>query len=147
VEARDICLTTGISLVPEIRVTFKGDMPLATVLTLTFKKKMVYKYGGSDLRYSNLGGNALVFWRAIQDARAKGMEELDMGRSDVGNEGLVMFKERWGAERSTLNYWRYPANRSGSGPERLIRLVNRFVSIAPDISLTTLSNLFYRHMG
>ena len=73
----------------QIRIAFKDDVPVASIVTITYKKKMVYKYGASDLHYSNLGGNALVFWRAIQDAKAKGIEEFDMGRSDLGNGGLV----------------------------------------------------------
>ena len=108
---------------------------------------MVYKYGGSDLRYGNLGGNALVFWRAIQDAKGKGIEEFDMGRSDLDNEGLVVFKDRWGAERSALNYWRYPASASNSGTGNLIRKAKPLVSIVPEISLKMVSNLLYRHVG
>ena len=131
----------------QIRIAFKGEVPIAGIVTLTYKNKMVYKYGGSDLGYSNLGGNALVFWRAIQDAKAEGIEEFDMGRSDLDNEGLVIFKDRWGAERSTINYWRYPASSSGPGIADLIRKAKRFISIAPELSLTTVSKVLYRHMG
>jgi len=131
----------------QIRIAFKGDIPIASIVTVTYKKKMVYKYGSSDLRYSNLGGNALVFWRAIQDAKVKGIEEFDMGRSDFDNEGLVIFKERWGAERSILNYWRFPASSSHAGTANLIRKAKRLIAIAPEVSLKTVSNLIYRHMG
>jgi hypothetical protein len=131
----------------QIRVAFKDDISIASILTLSYKKKMVYKYGGSDLRYGNLGGNALVFWRAIQDAKANGIEEFDMGRSDLDNEGLVVFKDRWGAERSVLNYWRYPSSMRSSGAGNLIRKARGLVSIAPELSLRAVSNLLYRHMG
>jgi len=131
----------------KIRIALKGDTPVASMLTIAHKKTLVYKYGCSDLRYSNLGGTALVFWRAIQDAKAAGIEALDMGRSDLEDEGLVTFKENWGAARSTMKYWRYPARSTKPGPENLIRHVKRLVSIAPDISLVMLSNLLYRHIG
>jgi CelD/BcsL family acetyltransferase involved in cellulose biosynthesis len=131
----------------KIRVAFKDDTAIAGILTIAYKKTLVYKYGCSDMRYSNLGGNALVFWHAIQDAKALGMEELDMGRSDLENEGLAVFKEHWGAQRGTLSYWRYPAQAAKPGPERLIKYGKRLVSMAPDASLVTLSNLFYRHIG
>lgn len=131
----------------KIRVAFKNDAAVASILTIAYKKTLVYKYGCSDLRYSNLGGNTLVFWHAIQDAKAQGMEEFDMGRSDLDNQGLAVFKENWGARRSTLNYWRYPAESAKPGPENLIKRVKSLVSIAPDISLVMLSNLFYRHIG
>ena len=131
----------------KIRVAFKNEAAIACILTIAYKKTLVYKYGCSDLRHSNLGGNALVFWHAIQDAKAQGIEELDMGRSDLDNPGLAVFKENWGAQRSTLNYWRYPAQSAKPGPENLIKHVKSLVSIAPDKSLVMLSNLFYRHIG
>ena len=131
----------------KIRVAFKNDIAVASILTIAHKKTLVYKYGCSDIRYSQMGGNALVFWHAIQDAKSQGMEELDMGRSDLGNEGLAIFKQNWGAQRTILKYWRYPARRTKPGPESLIKHVKRLVSIAPDVSLVMLSNLFYRHIG
>lgn len=131
----------------KIRVAFKGDVATASILTIAYRKTLVYKYGCSDMKYSNLGGNALLFWHAIQDAKSKGMEELDMGRSDLDNAGLATFKEKWGAKSSTISYWRFPAQRSKPGPERMIRHLKRLVSIAPDSSLVMLSNLLYRHIG
>lgn len=131
----------------KIRVAFNKDAAIASILTIAYKKTLVYKYGCSDLRHSNLGGNALVFWHAIQDAKAQGMEELDMGRSDLENQGLAVFKENWGAQRSSLNYMRYPVQSTKPGPENLIKHVRSLISIAPDVSLVMLSNLFYRHIG
>ncbi|HEV2400287.1 MAG TPA: GNAT family N-acetyltransferase [Candidatus Sulfotelmatobacter sp.] len=131
----------------KIRVAFKKDTAVASILTIAYRKSLVYKYGCSDTRYSNLGGNALLFWHAIQDAKAQGVEELDMGRSDLGNEGLAAFKERWGARRSTLQYWRYPALAAKPGPENMIKHVRRLIAIAPDSCLVGLSNLLYRHIG
>lgn len=131
----------------KIRVAFKNDAAVASILTVAYKKTLVYKYGCSDLRYSNLGANILVFWHAIQDAKAQGIEELDMGRSDLENQGLAVFKENWGAQRSSLNYLRYPGQSAKPGPEDLIKHVRSLVAIAPDISLVMLSNLFYRHIG
>lgn len=131
----------------KIRVAFHNDTAVASILTIAYKKTLLYKYGCSDLRYSNLGGNSLVFWHAIRDAKAQGIEEMDMGRSDLDNQGLVVFKENWGAQRSSLNYLRYPAQSAKPGPENLIKHVKSLVSIAPDISLVMFSNLFYRHIG
>jgi hypothetical protein len=131
----------------QIWVAFKGETPVSSIFTLTTKKTLVYKYGCSDLRFSKLGGNALLFWNAIQRAKAAGLEELDMGRSDIANTGLITFKEHWGAERSPVNYWRYPYRAAFSNPERFIKYVKNAISIAPDRALTLLGNLLYRHVG
>lgn len=131
----------------KIRVALKGEIPIASIVTISNKKTLVYKYGCSDGRFNNLGGTALLFWNAIQEAKASGMEELDMGRSDTDQLGLVTFKERWGAKRSTVNYWRYPFRAAASRPERLMKYAKRIISVAPDISLVVLGNLLYRHIG
>ena len=131
----------------KIRVALKGETPVASILTISDKKTMVYKYGCSDVRFNNLGGTALLFWKAIQEAKANGIEELDMGRSDTDNQGLVTFKEHWGAKRSTVTYWRYPARAASSRPESLVKYAKQLISVAPDASLVMLGNLFYRHIG
>jgi lipid II:glycine glycyltransferase (peptidoglycan interpeptide bridge formation enzyme) len=131
----------------QIRIALKGDSPVASIITLTNKKSLVYKYGCSDSRFSNLGGMALLFWNAIQQAKANGLEELDMGRSDIANAGLITFKEHWGAERLAVNYWRYPPKSASSNPERLIKYAKKIISVAPDQALVMLGNLLYRHVG
>ena len=87
----------------------KGNVPVASILTLSFKKSMVYKYGCSDAAFHNLGGTSLLFSRAIQEAKESGFEEFEMGRSDTANTGLIAFKEHWGAKGTAIRYWRYPA--------------------------------------
>lgn len=131
----------------QIRLVLKGDLPVASILTLTNKRSLVYKYGCSDSRFSHLGGTAMLFWNAIQEAKANGLEEFDLGRSDIANTGLISFKEHWGAERSTVNYWRYPLKSGSSKPERLIRYTKMIISVVPDQALVMLGNLFYRHLG
>ena len=91
----------------KIRVASKDGVAVASILTLSHRKSMVYKYGCSDAAFNNLGGTALLFWKTIQEAKDRGLEEFEMGRSDVDNLGLIAFKERWGASRKLINYWTY----------------------------------------
>ena len=108
---------------------------------------MVYKYGCSDARYHRLGGVSFLFWRAIQDAKNNALDELDMGRSDPGNAGLIAFKERWGSQRSSLTYLAYPA-RSRPDPNRWdFRAAKRVFSILPNAVLAATGRLLYPHMG
>lgn len=130
-----------------IHVAFKGDIPVASIVTLSHKSTLIYKYGCSDARYSNLGGTAMLFWNAIREAKAAGMTELDMGRSEREHSGLVTYKERWGAKRSTITYWRYPAKAVRSKPENAVRYLKQLISIAPDSSLVMLGKFLYPHIG
>src|SRR2546421_630110 len=95
-------LGDGISL----RIASKDGHPIASIVTLRFKDVLVYKYGCSDERFHNLGGMHLLLWNAVQEAKQDGARELDLGRSDRRNSGLITFKDRWGAVRSDLTYWK-----------------------------------------
>jgi hypothetical protein len=130
----------------KIRMASKGDVPIASILTLSHKKSLVYKYGCSDSRFHNAGGMMLLFWNAIQEAKDKGIEELDMGRSDVDNVGLTSFKEHWGAVGKPLVYWAYP-NRSETENTGQRRILRRFVPLAPKSILKIAGEHLYRHIG
>jgi lipid II:glycine glycyltransferase (peptidoglycan interpeptide bridge formation enzyme) len=131
----------------KIRVASKGDVPVASILTLSHKKSVVYKYGGSIASLNKLGGMTFLFWKTIQEAKDEGLEELDMGRSSNDNEGLIAFKEHWRAARTTLSYWRYPLR--PQAPPRAWRqsILHRFVQVAPDYALEAVGTLLYRHIG
>ena len=123
-------------------------MPVAGILTLTFKQSMVYKYGGSDAAYHPLGAMPFLFWRAIQAAKALGVEELDLGRSDLDQPGLIAFKEHLGGVRSELAYYTRPERRTralGRGPAA--RLAGMAVRHLPDAVLDLSGRLLYRHLG
>jgi hypothetical protein len=131
-----------------IHVASQNDLPVAGILTMSFKKTMVYKYGGSDARYHALGGMPFLFWRAVQEAKAKGLEELDLGRSDLDQPGLLAFKDHLGAARTTLTYYTRPERRARTahdGP--LVRAVRSVVSRLPDTALDLTGRLLYRHLG
>ena len=127
--------------------------PIAAILTLRYKDTLVYKYGCSDARFSNLGGNQLLFWRAIQAAKHEGLRTLDLGRSDPENVGLITFKDRWGSKRFPLTYYRlYPAGRRA--PNNVLAVARKQTSVAtwvlshlPDRILTAAGNLLYKHTG
>ena len=131
----------------KIRVAFKARTAVASILTLSHKKSMIYKYGCSNAAFNKLGGTALLFWKTLQEARDHGFEELEMGRSDIDNLGLIAFKERWGATATVIHYWSYPKVRAGLPGVWKKMLARRVVSISPDIALETVGKLLYKHVG
>lgn len=131
-----------------IRVAFKGYQPIAGILTLNHRKKMYYKYGASDARLNNLGATPMLFWQAIQAAKSAGMEELDLGRSELENWGLIRFKEHWGAHSTRLTLWRCPADEVSPSLERLkVRLAKTACACVPNRMLVLAGRLMYRHVG
>lgn len=131
-----------------IRIASKDHQPVAGILTLSHGKRVVYKYGASDPRLNHLGGIARLLWETIQDAKQAGAEELDFGRSDCDNIGLITFKERWSAERFHLTHWRYPINgtfiMTGDWKAHYAKWL--FARL-PDSVLTLTGKVLYRHLG
>ena len=133
----------------KVRVASKAGQPIAAMITLCYKKAVVYKYGCSDANFHNLGGMPLLFWRVIQEAQANGLLEMDMGRSDLDNPGLISFKEHWGAVRSKLFSYRYPASavsrRKQTGARQ--QIPSQLAGYLPDRVLTMTGKLLYKHFG
>jgi CelD/BcsL family acetyltransferase involved in cellulose biosynthesis len=131
----------------KIRVASKNDLPIASIVTLSHNRTITYKYGCSDARFHKLGGMALLLWRTIREAKAEGFDEFDLGRSEPDNEGLVAFKESWGATKTELVYWVYPDRVQAHPGKWQRRLVRSVVSVSPDVALKTVGKLPYRHSG
>lgn len=136
-----------------VHLATHGGDPVAAILTLAHKDTLVYKYGCSNAAFQALGGTHLLFWQAIQDGKARGLRILDLGRSDSSNEGLVHFKDRWGAQACDLVYSRFTAHphaRSGyrPGPEsQATALARRAVSHLPDALFSAVGALLYQHIA
>ena len=132
----------------EIRLARKNDLPIAAILTLRHRSSVIYKYGGSDKRYHNLGGMPFLFWKLIEESKASGAEQIDFGRTDLNNQGLITFKNRLGATSRLLTYYRSPNPKSGlSALDWDTPLVRRLYSILPDSARSTAGRVLYKHLG
>lgn len=137
----------------QICVAFSGRTPVAGMLTLRHKKTLVYKYGGSDVRYNRLGSMHSLYWESIQRAKALGLEVLDLGRSNSDQIGLITFKSRWGAALSNLTYFRFTPSEDPihwfepAGMTWKTRAVQKLVTHAPVRVLPAIGSLLYRHIG
>jgi lipid II:glycine glycyltransferase (peptidoglycan interpeptide bridge formation enzyme) len=131
-----------------IHVISKDANPVASIVTLTHKNSLVYKYGCSDARFNNLGGTPLLFWRAVEQGKQLGAESFDLGRSAHSDPGLIAFKEHLGAVTSELKYYRNPAARiqeDFSGTKA--SWARQALAHLPDPLLAGAGRLLYRHLG
>lgn len=132
----------------EVRLASLGREPVAALFTLKFGQTMVYKYGASDARFNNLGGTPFLFWKAIEDAKEHGIQEMDLGRSDLDNEGLIRFKGQLGSTKTLISYWRLargfqPVRKSS----RSFQIASQLLAHAPASLQIAIGDLFTKHMG
>jgi len=138
-----------------IRVAYKDELPVASIFTMRHKDTIVYKYGCSNPHHNNLGGTQLLFWNTIKEAKLDNVKTFDLGRSAFDNEGLLTFKDRWGASRTTLRYSRVTCSHLPNtahdmyqaGVTRTDRLAMNMFSVMPKPLSRAIGALLYRHIG
>ncbi len=142
-------LATFLGRALTVRLALHRGQPVAGILTLRHRDTVVYKYAASDAEFHNLGGMQLLLWTAIRQACASGCSTFDLGRSDRRNTGLITFKDRWGATRSALTYWRFPKPRplSVKSDSWVRRCTGEALRHAPDGVRIAAGRLLYKHVG
>jgi hypothetical protein len=132
----------------QIRLARKDHVPLAAMLTLRHSNTVVYKYGCSDQTFHHLAAMPFLFWKLIEESKAAGAEQLDFGRTDLDNVGLIDFKGRFGTTRRRITYFRYPESAKEKGVMDADLSVARYLfSLVPDALLPWAGRMAYRHLG
>jgi len=124
---------------------------VAAMMTIAHKQTLLYKYGGSDTTYNRVGAMPMLFWRAIQDAKASGFSVMDLGRSDPEDTGLIEFKEHLGAAATSLTYYRRVGARPIRPVSRSIARQRAFVRLAkallPNSLMVRAGGRLYKHFA
>lgn len=132
----------------EIRLAYIDKTPIAAILTLQFKDVVYYKYGCSDARFKRFGAIPWLLWNAITYGKSNGATQLDLGRTQADNSGLLAFKNHWVSQPERLIYWKYPDSSAlDSFDRRKLRIAKHIFAHMPDRLLTMAGKLFYRHIG
>jgi CelD/BcsL family acetyltransferase involved in cellulose biosynthesis len=132
----------------EIRLVRKDGIPLAAILTLRHRNTVVYKYGCSDGKLHHFAGPPLLFWRLIEESKAEGAEQIDFGRTDLDNAGLARFKDRLGALRTQISYFRCTMDdRENFASVSDLPKTSALCSTLPAVLSSMAGQLMYRHMG
>jgi CelD/BcsL family acetyltransferase involved in cellulose biosynthesis len=85
-------------------LAYHEDLPIAGAIFLRGGGTVVWKYGASLRSHWKLHPNPLILWTAIEQACTSGAKVLDFGRTELGHDGLMVFKRSWGAEETPLTY-------------------------------------------
>jgi CelD/BcsL family acetyltransferase involved in cellulose biosynthesis len=132
----------------EIRLVRTAGVPIAAILTLHHRGTVVYKYGCSDHRFHHLAGMPFLFWKLIEESKSQGLEQIDFGRTDLENKGLVEFKDRLGANKNIISYLRNQKNQNSKPAQLSKRSVAASVfAILPRALSSGLGRLVYPHIG
>jgi len=122
---------------------------IAGAVYLHFGKKVLYKYGASDLSFQNLRANNLVMWEAIRHYAALGYEEFYFGKTEPENDGLRRFKNGWNTVEYEIKTYRYDFRKKD-----FVKLItkthgehNKYFAALPIPVLKAIGKIAYRHIG
>ncbi len=87
----------------EIRVIYKADTPVSTVMTFYFKDEVMPYYGGGNLDARKYNAFDFMYWEIMKDVCQRGYRIFDYGRSKKGT-GSYSFKKNWGFVPESLHY-------------------------------------------
>ncbi len=131
----------------QISVAQKNGVSIAAMLTLRHGSTVVYKYGASDQNFHYLGGVPYLFWNLVKASKESGVTEIDLGRSDLNNHGLIRFKDRFGTTRKLMTYFRHPqAEERPAMPNWIPRSLGRVLSLLPTAVMPAVGRVIYRHI-
>lgn len=132
----------------QVRVAFKNNRPICSILTLRFRDTLYYKYGCSDIRYKRFGATPWLLWRALSEAKSNGANKFDLGRTEANNAGLLAFKGHWASECAPLLYWKFPEQSFIDSVDGWkLNMAKRVFSLMPNALLKLTGRVVYRHIG
>jgi CelD/BcsL family acetyltransferase involved in cellulose biosynthesis len=129
----------------ELLVAEAGGHALAAAVFLRRGGRIVYKFGASDSSSWDLRPNHAIFWEAIRAGCETGAEELDFGRTDLGNDGLRAFKAGWGTVERPLVYTFVGAQPRGGGSGTAHRALGAVIRRSPPAVCRVLGERLYRY--
>ncbi len=89
-----------------------NSLPIAASLVLKFKDTFHFEYTAIDKKYLNLYPNHKLHWDIIKIAQTEyNAKYIDMGRTDIHQESLIYFKEKWNAKAFPLYHLNIPSQK------------------------------------
>jgi hypothetical protein len=141
----DLILQQGLGF---ISLAWHDTTCLAGAIFLYWGSTLTYKYGASTDQGMSMRANHLLFWDAIRWGCQNGYSVLDFGRTDYKNEGLRLFKGRWGAVESPLYYSTIPSGSQQRGSiEGPKSLMEAFIKRSPLWVCRLSGELLYRYFA
>lgn len=120
---------------------------IAAAVFLCFNGTLTYKYGASDKDELKRHPNNAIFVEAMRWGCDHEMHRLDLGRTDLDNEGLAAFKRGWGARELPLAYTLLSLRSARPAAPRTRRALSAAISRTPPFAGRLIGAALYRHFG
>lgn len=126
-----------------------GGRAISGIILFHDARKSTYAFGANseDRELLATGGNALLFADTIERCYASGRDIFDFGITPKFNEGLIRFKDQFGATQSTATIYEVNARKGGLSREGAVtRLASAVLRNMPDGLYRGLSPQLFRRL-
>ena len=94
-------------------LAYQGRTPIAGILLLLHKEKVLDGYAASALGFRDARPNDLLVWRAIEWASGEGYSIFDFGADSPSQKSLLAFKRKWAGVHKPMHHY-FLLNRTGA---------------------------------
>jgi CelD/BcsL family acetyltransferase involved in cellulose biosynthesis len=122
-------------------------------LVLKFKDFWIAEYSGHSDN-APAGADQLLYWHAIQEAKASGAAQFSFGRTSLDNTGLLEYKRRWATvEEDLTEFVCYPGSeqpqpaKSKGAVRQAFSMASRLLRYTPAAVQQSIGDFCYRHLG
>ena len=122
-----------------------GAIPLSSAVILDWNRRLYYKFSASDRARGDVGAGQAVVWNAVRWGCENGHIEFDFGRTELGNEGLRVFKRSWGAEERDLTYTVLADQSPREYGGRALEILGPVIRKSPEIVTRAIGRAGYRY--
>jgi hypothetical protein len=123
---------------------------IAGILFLTHNDTIYYKFNVSDEKHLRKRPNHLAIWEGLKYGCDEGFKHFDFGRCTPEEEGLRLFKTRWGSREIELPYYYFPQVKGiTTYPENspMYRAMKIFSHLIPTAAFRAVGSFSYRHLA
>lgn len=124
-----------------------GDQTIAASVFLHYHGMMYHKYNASDEQHLLIRPNQGLLWDAMRWGCENGYSMMDLGRSDLGGEGLIKYKRGWGSEESRIAYSRLPAPAPAVPGRKGTDVFAPVLRMLPMPVFKWIGKILYEHVG
>lgn len=124
---------------------------VGAILFLEWQDTLYYKFNASHIATLPARPNDRLIWEGIQVGKSRGMRLLDFGLSDLEQEGLVRYKQKYATEEKIITQLRHMPPGAPSDADREGRRVLRDLTAVlvdeaiPDELTARSGDLLYRY--
>ncbi len=124
-----------------------GGEPICAAVFLTQGRTVTYKYSASAGASLNKRPNNLLLLEAVRFYAEQGFERIELGRTDLDQEGLRRFKRSLGAEEIPLAYTYLTEPAPLGEPSLKERAMTATIRRSPAVVGRLAGQMLYRHVG